>query len=850
MDSQKTNSKAITLTMTLICMLLSSSFVFAVSWINKPTNSGSYPDASDRAVKISKNGRYIAFTSSSSNLVGGDVNLSTDLFIKDTQTSEITLVSRTSAGNQLSSSTTVFSRPTSDGQTIAFVSDDDSLPMANGTKLLYTKNLITQVVTAIKYNSGLTPITVYGVYMTDDASFIYFATENDIVANDTNGKNDIYRVDLNNGTFDLVSIALSGQSPVYTSYMTRLLDVSEDGNYVIFAANSGEFHSAATTATTYFGYIRNMQFNTTQIYTVDHLSAPAGIPSSASVANSVVSNSGKVYFCSSQANLVLGDNNGEEDLFKYVDGVVSRLEFSTVPVEITDRGCRYFARKNLSIAADDSYLLFPHTSQDLHPDATGDNYLYKLNLATNDLQLISQSNGTAYSVTGLSDFSVDSETVVFTSSDRNIIAGAYGTQSFSLNVTSNTLAPVSQAYHPALVQNSSISVTKISDDQNHIFYTSSATNAVADSNINLYSNLYYFNRISNSTTIIAENTSNNIDISADGRYVVFRSRLFHPITTIVLSDSTIFLYDTQTGLYTQIAIGANPSVNNEGNVVFESTESTLVNNDNNGVADIFIFNLASQSIDRVNVASNGDEAQGGYSGEPQIAGEGLSTWIVFESNANNLVVNDNNGFNDDIFLVNWPNGNIQRVSEIGGVGGDSYSINPEISTDTSTIIFATTAENLVGAPLDRVQLMKYDRVLNSMQLISQSASNNPSTKAILNYGISANGQYISFSTDAALLAGDFNDKGDIYVHDANTNALRIVVPNSINPYVREVAIDTSFSEPKLGILFLDSNSLLGDLYGIYEVAGHFSGFLYQEGGDGETLSLDLSGTGQVVGHWV
>src|SRR5690606_15032369 len=92
---------------------------------------------------------------------------------------------------------------------------------------------------------------------------------------------------------------------------------------------------------------------------------------------------------------------------------------------------------------------------------------------------------------------------------------------------------------------------------------------------------------------------------------------------------------------------SSPSISADGRfVVFASTIDNLVENDHNGVSDVFLFDLMNDSISRLSVSNLGTEGWGA-SGEPFISPNG--NYVVFESEAPNLVPGDNNGV-EDIFL--------------------------------------------------------------------------------------------------------------------------------------------------------------------------------------------------------
>ena len=56
-------------------------------------SSGAIANNASTNPKISADGRYVVFQSSADNLVTGDINLATDIFVKDTITDTTSLVS-------------------------------------------------------------------------------------------------------------------------------------------------------------------------------------------------------------------------------------------------------------------------------------------------------------------------------------------------------------------------------------------------------------------------------------------------------------------------------------------------------------------------------------------------------------------------------------------------------------------------------------------------------------------------------------------------------------------------------------------------------------------------------------
>ncbi len=132
-------------------------------------------------------------------------------------------------------------------------------------------------------------------------------------------------------------------------------------------------------------------------------------------------------------------------------------------------------------------------------------------------------------------------------------------------------------------------------------------------------------------------------------------------------------------------------------VVFVSTATNLVPDDTNGAPDVFRHDTQTGSTVRVSVTSTGSQADGGSS-QPKVSGDGR--FIVFTSVATNLDARDTNGVSD-VFVHDADAGTTEAVSLNTSVTttGNGISLFPDISADGSLIVFASEATDLVvGAP--------------------------------------------------------------------------------------------------------------------------------------------------------
>jgi hypothetical protein len=143
-------------------------------------------------------------------------------------------------------------------------------------------------------------------------------------------------------------------------------------------------------------------------------------------------------------------------------------------------------------------------------------------------------------------------------------------------------------------------------------------------------------------------TADKIVISADGRYVAFRSYATNLVQGDTNGYADVFLYDRDTGVATRVSVGTagnqgnndsvTPAVSNDGRfVAFKSDASNLVPLDTGGRRDIFVHDMLSGYTGRASVSRNGNQANNdsGMGGSIGITADGRS--VAFDSWATNLV---------------------------------------------------------------------------------------------------------------------------------------------------------------------------------------------------------------------
>ncbi|MEJ2562798.1 MAG: hypothetical protein P8Z42_08910 [Anaerolineales bacterium] len=141
--------------------------------------------------------------------------------------------------------------------------------------------------------------------------------------------------------------------------------------------------------------------------------------------------------------------------------------------------------------------------------------------------------------------------------------------------------------------------------------------------------------------------------------------------------------------------GSNsPYISEDGRyVAFYSNADNLVAGDSNGAPDIFVHDLLTGTTERVSVNASGVEANAASS-SPSLSADGR--FVVFASEADNLIAGDSNSV-ADIFLYDRVSATVELISaaQVPSEWANAASDTPVISADGNFVAFASNASNLV-----------------------------------------------------------------------------------------------------------------------------------------------------------
>ncbi|MCC7560645.1 MAG: hypothetical protein KO318_09510 [Methanobacterium sp.] len=328
----------------------------------------------------------------------------------------------------------------------------------------------------------------------------------------------------------------------------------------------------------------------------------------------------------------------------------------------------------------------------------------------------------------------------------------------------------------------------INENGRYVAFSSYANNLV-DDDTNFYSDIFVRDRLLNITERISVSSTgekgndNSYEpfISSDGRYVTFTSYATNLVKDDVSGFADIFVRDRLQNITERLSVSSTgvegnndsygSSVSSDGRyIAFYSWASNLVEQDTNGCSDVFVFDRISNTIKIINIPPNGGEANSD-SYQPIISADG--NFIAFTSNADNLVVNDNNG-ESDVFVYDQNLNNIKMVSISEGLDSNGSSYEPSISSGGRYIAFSSWANNLVEHDFNGFSdVFVYDQISGIIERVSILGVGEELDEDSYNPSISGDGRFVAFVTGHVQVAvckmmlsfGNKDNIVDIFVHD-------------------------------------------------------------------------------------
>lgn len=367
---------------------------------------------------ISANGRYVAFQSSSSNLVADDANGVDDVFVHDRRTGITDRISVDSHGNE-GNRQSRFPAISHDGRYVVFVSGASNLVRGDTNSLddVFVRDRWTGTTARLSVDSGGNQANGYSTLpaISGNGRYIaFYSTASNLVPGDTNHAGDIFVHDRQSGLTERVSVDNEGNQANGDSYF--YIALSQDGRYVAFGSKASNLVPGDTNGT-WDAFVRDRRTGTTERVSV---SSAGEQGNSYTVAAPAISANGRyIAFASLSSNLVAYDTQWTWDVF-----VRDRWSGTTERVSVSGGGQEGNGSSGLpGISADGRYITFASYASNLVPaDSNGSSDVFvfdRLARTTTRVSLDSVgTQGNAWS--GAPAISANARYAVFGSDSTNL----------------------------------------------------------------------------------------------------------------------------------------------------------------------------------------------------------------------------------------------------------------------------------------------------------------------------------------------------------------------------------------------------------------------------------------------
>jgi signal peptidase I len=273
---------------------------------------------------ISADGRFVAFVSAASNLVSGDTNGQTDVFVRDRQTGATERISIDTAGNQANGSSEA-PAISGDGRFVAFVSVASNFVPGNSNSQndVFVHDRQTGTTERVSVdsagNQGNGPSAAPAI--SAEGRFVAFVSAaSNLVPGDSNGADDIFVHDHQTGTTERVSVDRAG---IQANGSSDAPAINANGRFLAFVSAASNLVPGDSRGARDI-FVRDRQTGATDRVSVDSDDNQADGDSD----DPAISGDGRfVAFESKARNLVPGDTNRREDVFVHdrETGVTERV---------------------------------------------------------------------------------------------------------------------------------------------------------------------------------------------------------------------------------------------------------------------------------------------------------------------------------------------------------------------------------------------------------------------------------------------------------------------------------------------------------------------------------------------
>ena len=762
------------------------------------STNGGFANGASRSSVMTPDGRYVAFVSAANNLVPRDTNRITDIFVRNLQAGVTVLVSAGAMSTNPTWPTGGSEAPdiTPDGRYVAFSSTATNLvPGVRAVGDIYVRDLVIGTTvwasaaarTALQAVGRTTNAVCYNHAISADGQFVaYEASQAPNSGWSSAGV--VLRYNVGAGLTDLVHTNAAVAMTAFEDY--RSLDITPDGRFIAFVANTN-----STSGTTTCVCLWDAQTGAATLASGDVSNA---VPAGSTCYWPTLDASGRsVAFASSATNLVTNTIVGDYHLYVRdtqaatttladadTNGIGSGVPSSSVPRLSADGRCVAFECLDAGLVTN---------------DRNHDYDMFVRDLVAGTTELVSAHNATLPSLTpngpsllSLSSLSADGRYVAFASEADNLVANDTDgfRDVFVRDLLNGTNLLVSVSTNGTSSGDGTSTDVAISCNGRYVAFSSRADNLVAgDTN---KAQDVFLRDLQTATTVLvsiktggggpANGDSYTPMMNADGKYVLFRSKAANLAPGSFSGTDNLFLYDLQSSVtYALTKTGAGASaMTPDGRFVAYGGPSALAYVWDSQAAKTNYAITFSGTNSGAGISPDGNRIVYAFSGQLYAVDRSANTnWLIgpvasgchaglrFSGDGRFLVYAAPVNTTNQVYLYDFLTGINLMVSRnyTSGAAASGVSDSPDITSDGRFVAYRSAAGDIVPGDGNSVpDVFLYDRLSGATTLLSvnrfgNGAGDNRSLAPVF----SADAQTLIFESWASDLVGqDFNHCGDLF----------------------------------------------------------------------------------------
>lgn len=599
--------------------------------------------------------------------------------------------------------------------------------------------------------------------------------------------------------------------------------ITPDGRYVVFLSDALNLTGIRQNSIINV-YLRDRELMSTTLISVDTNGLVGG--NGDSQVPSVSSNGQWVTFLSTANNLVSKSSNSTNKVF--LRDVSSGKSFL-----VSENGDGNAANGPASYAVlskDGRVVAFESLASNLTPNDTNSaTDVFAYDVASQRIILVSGNaigSGPGNGASTLTDISADGRFVLFTSMSTDLVANTTNTagEVFVRDLVANrTIWISSNATHMDIVRPLQSQSPAFSADGRKVAFQ------IFNSSVLLHA---YYDLVTGATRLVGSNLLYSVDvngiawnyipsyspprISADGRFVAYVGPTFaqvNPDVSATVGINNVYVWDADTGRSVLASVSRDgqeagnassdsPLLSADGSTLaFISAATNLTVDSVNGLAQIYTRNLATGTTRLISTNRNGSVSAVGDVGAMDLSADGSS--LVFDTVDGQMSEIDNNS-DQDVFLSDSRLGQRELIS-VGNTNlisttASSASFNAKngVSSNGRYVTFSSDANNLVDGSVGAGRNGYWrDLTAGTTRLIGGNPLGTNSFQAnILTPFLSGDGRFIVFVSNTEDLApSNTNSTYEVFMQDMSNGAIQLISVNAVN----SLPANGSSSAPWIGV---------------------------------------------------